>query len=702
VRLLGFEKLEDRSLLAITVFHAGGIMTFTGDGSDDLIKDIKGVGAITATVRYTTKDAAGGLVEVNTFVNAADVEHIKIATNGGDDEIDLGGGFGVGLVLDWLEINSGAGDDIIVSVPSGFVLTPSSPNSPWPNANIRIDCGPGTDVVTGGDDPEYVLGQDDNDSIEGNGGDDYIFGGPGPDDILDGGPGGDYIEGGDGYDDVRGGSGEDSLFGDSPGTVECQAVSCGDIIRGGTGFDIIFGGIGDDEIFGEDDYDVIYGNSGDDTISGGGGPDEIFGGAGADTMSGGDQNDHVWSGGGPGTEDQPYNAILPPGGNAGTPDMMGTGQAGCDLEDSHPDYDQGCPPGVWQVPVAVSDGYHDTQTRYISWANPGVAGNDLNVSMSDTIQLVADVQHGTLSLDADGGFSYTPDGNYWGDDRFTYRVLDGTAYSNTATVVLTMDPPTVDAMDDSYWSFFGSPISESVIGNDMNVNEAQYVANSGPSVGSLTFNSDGTFTYAPPTGYTGTVMFQYIGIHSGSGARDGPATVTIDVWDMLALVGTPGSSGAPRLDSAALAVMYQAAIDRWRAAGVSDSALSAGLADVRLLIADLPGVALGGTVDGKLIVDTDGAGRGWFIDVTPGDDLEFAQPANGSEWIALGGSPAFGHVDLLTVLEHEIGHLLGLKHSDTPGNIMQDKLTLGTRRWAQAVDVLMAQLNYEASDRRRR
>ena len=55
--------------------------------------------------------------------------------------------------------------------------------------------------------------------------------------------------------------------------------------------------------------------------------------------------------------------------------------------------------------------------------------------------------HGTLTLNANGSFTYTPAANYNGPDSFTYRASDGTLTSNLATVTITVtavnDAPTV-------------------------------------------------------------------------------------------------------------------------------------------------------------------------------------------------------------------------------------------------------------------
>ena len=55
----------------------------------------------------------------------------------------------------------------------------------------------------------------------------------------------------------------------------------------------------------------------------------------------------------------------------------------------------------------------------------------------------------------------------------------------------------------------------------------------------------------------------------------------------------------------------------------------------------------------------------------PGDDSEFTTPGNQ-------GEPAAADIDLLTVLEHEVGHLLGFDHHAT--GVMEDTLAAGTRK----------------------
>ena len=58
---------------------------------------------------------------------------------------------------------------------------------------------------------------------------------------------------------------------------------------------------------------------------------------------------------------------------------------------------------------------------------------------------------------------------------------------------------------------------------------------------------------------------------------------------------------------------------------------------------------------------------------------EFTYDAATHQFVAATGSPASERVDLLTVVMHELGHVLGFEHTDSHG-LMNAELPLGTRR----------------------
>ena len=117
---------------------------------------------------------------------------------------------------------------------------------------------------------------------------------------------------------------------------------------------------------------------------------------------------------------------------------------------------------------------------------------------------------------------------------------------------------------------------------------------------------------------------------------------------------------------------------QWIASGSLDAEAVAALDQVSFAIADLSGLTLGQTVGDTVLIDIDAAGHGWFVDLTASDDSEFGLQPDPGKLVAEETSPAFGRMDLLTVVMHELGHVVGFDHMDIEG-IMGETLETGTR-----------------------
>ncbi|MCA9070890.1 MAG: FG-GAP repeat protein, partial [Planctomycetaceae bacterium] len=147
---------------------------------------------------------------------------------------------------------------------------------------------------------------------------------------------------------------------------------------------------------------------------------------------------------------------------------------------------------------------------------------------------------------------------------------------------------------------------------------------------------------------------------------------------------SPSSEPVSPITNADLTAITEAAIARFEAAGASETDL-ARLETTSIQVADLGSDLLGLTLGNSILIDADAAGIGFFVDVTPGDDLEF-QTATG---YAL-APEARDRVDLLTVVLHEFAHVLGLPDLDSsedPQNLMADRITPGLRRFVREEDL---------------
>jgi hypothetical protein len=102
-------------------------------------------------------------------------------------------------------------------------------------------------------------------------------------------------------------------------------------------------------------------------------------------------------------------------------------------------------------------------------------------------------------------------------------------------------------------------------------------------------------------------------------------------------------------------------------------------------VANLAGDLLATADQAGITLDDDASGQGWFIDPTPFSDEEFASGPRG----LLASTPAARGMDLLTVLAHEMGHVLGLDHETTSrrlASVMEESLAAGLRLQPQPSD----------------
>ena len=185
---------------------------------------------------------------------------------------------------------------------------------------------------------------------------------------------------------------------------------------------------------------------------------------------------------------------------------------------------------VNDAPVANDKGYSATEDVPLTVAAPGVLANETDVDGDPlTAILVHAPAKGTLSLNADGGFTYTPGANVNGSDAFTYRVSDGTADSNTATVTLTIgainDAPVAE--NDTATTPDETAVAIPVLVNDSDVDgdSLSVISIGAVAHGSVDISADGRIIYTPDPEYYGADTLTYT-ISDGHG---GTATATVNV-----------------------------------------------------------------------------------------------------------------------------------------------------------------------------
>ncbi|HLP22221.1 MAG TPA: Ig-like domain-containing protein [Chitinophagales bacterium] len=188
---------------------------------------------------------------------------------------------------------------------------------------------------------------------------------------------------------------------------------------------------------------------------------------------------------------------------------------------------------VNDAPVAADDNIAAPQgVPY----NDDVTGNDSDVDgPTADYTLVTDVANGTLVLNTDGSFTYTPNTGYAGTDTFVYSLCDGGTPNlcDTAMVVITVSAANAApvANGDNFTANEDMPLNDAVTGNDSDADGplANYTVVTTSLNGALTLNGDGTFTYAPAANFAGADSFTYSLCDGGTPELCDTATAVITV-----------------------------------------------------------------------------------------------------------------------------------------------------------------------------
>ena len=193
------------------------------------------------------------------------------------------------------------------------------------------------------------------------------------------------------------------------------------------------------------------------------------------------------------------------------------------------------PPAGNTAPVAVADTYSTPLNTALTVAAPGVLVNDTDAESNPlTAVLNTTVGHGSLTLNANGSFSYTPTAAYTGPDSFTYHANDGSLNSNVVTVSLTVSLTNTApvAVADTYSTPLNTALTVAtpgVLANDTDAesNPLTAVLNTTVGHGTLTLNANGSFSYTPTAAYTGPDSFTY---HANDGSlNSNVVTVSLTV-----------------------------------------------------------------------------------------------------------------------------------------------------------------------------
>ncbi len=149
--------------------------------------------------------------------------------------------------------------------------------------------------------------------------------------------------------------------------------------------------------------------------------------------------------------------------------------------------------------------------------NGNVSTNDVDPSGS-VFTTTTLPTNGSVTLNDDGTYTYTPNTSFSGTDTFGYTVCEPTpnqALCSTATVTVTVGSNTVTPQPDSSTTPFATPVTTDVVANDTTIaaplNPASVTVTTAATNGTVVCNSPtaGNCTYTPNAGFSGVDTYTY-------------------------------------------------------------------------------------------------------------------------------------------------------------------------------------------------
>ncbi|WP_345712769.1 Ig-like domain-containing protein, partial [Kineococcus glutinatus] len=197
------------------------------------------------------------------------------------------------------------------------------------------------------------------------------------------------------------------------------------------------------------------------------------------------------------------------------------------------------------LPVAVADsGTTPAGTALTRDATTGLLANDLGSARAAA--LAGAPAHGTVVVDRDGSFAYTPAAGFSGPDSFTYTATDSAGQVATGTATITVTPRVADDAGTTPAGIpLSVPVGSGLLGNDLGSSLTAARATH-PAHGSVTVNGDGSYTYTPAGGFSGNDSFTYTATDSTGQVVTGNVTITVTPRVLDDIATTPAGTTLTR------------------------------------------------------------------------------------------------------------------------------------------------------------